>query len=226
MTKHRLRPAVRAGVRLLLIALAAMGLQLVTTTVASADPASTTWLKLRMCESSNRYSVNTGTGYYGAYQFDLPTWRSVGGQGRPDLAGPAEQDYRALYLYRMRGWQPWQCATMLGLRSDGDARSKRVPSYSEAAYIGGRPAPAPAPPPVAAKPAWPGVVYAYGDCAPALKSFQLRMNAFGYGFEGTGCYYQKTQQAVLDLQHANAINDSGRLGPKTWKAAWEGKPPR
>jgi hypothetical protein len=224
MTKHRLRPSVRAGVRLLLIALAAAGLQLVTTTVAAADPPSTTWLKLRMCESSNRYAVNTGTGYYGAYQFDLPTWRSVGGQGRPDQAGPAEQDYRALYLYRMRGWQPWQCATMLGLRADGDARSKRIPSYAESAYIGGRPAPAP--PPVQAKPAWPGLVYAYGDCAPALKSFQLRMNAFGYGFQGTGCYYQKTQQAVLDLQRANAINDSGRLGPKTWKAAWEGKAPR
>ncbi|WP_236792455.1 transglycosylase family protein [Amycolatopsis sp. GM8] len=225
MTKHRYR---RAGVRVLLIALVAGTLQLLTSTAASADPAASTWLKLRMCESSNRYTVNTGTGYYGAYQFDLPTWRSVGGTGRPDQASRAEQDYRALYLYRMRGWQPWECAGMLGLSADGDARSKRIPSYAEAAYIGGGPAPAPTPPPVSAavRPAWPGLVYAYGDCAPALRTFQLRMNAFGYGFEGTGCYYQKTQQAVLDLQRANAINDSGRLGPKTWKAAWDGKPPR
>lgn len=225
MIKHRLRPA-RMLARLLLVAVAALSVQLVTTGSASADPTSSTWLKLRMCESSNRYTVNTGTGYYGAYQFDLPTWRSVGGQGRPDLASPAEQDYRALYLYRMRGWQPWQCAGMLGLRSDADARSKRVPTYAESAYIGGRPAPAPPANPVAAKPLWPGVVYAYGDCAPALRAFQLRMNAFGYGFEGTGCYFDKTRAAVLDLQRANGINDSSRLGPKTWNAAWTGKPPR
>ena len=229
MIRNRLRPVLSAGTKLVLVALVAMSVQLVTSASASADPSATTWLKLRMCESSNRYSINTGTGYYGAYQFDLPTWRSVGGQGRPDQAGPAEQDYRALYLYRMRGWQPWECAGMLGLRNDNDASSKRVPSYAEAAYIGGGPAPAPIPPPPAAPPAmaaWPGLVYAYGDCAPALRTFQLRMNAYGYGFQGTGCYYGKTQQAVLDLQRANGINDSGRLGPKTWKAAWQGNAPR
>ncbi|AIJ23582.1 transglycosylase family protein [Amycolatopsis methanolica] len=223
MRKPRWRPSARAGARLALAALLALGAQLVAVPSATADPSAATWLKLRMCESSNRYTVNTGNGYYGAYQFDLPTWRSVGGQGRPDLATPAEQDYRALYLYRMRGWQPWECAGMLGLRNDKDARSKRVPTYAESAYIGGGPVPAPV---AGVKPAWPGVVYAYGDCAEALKTFQLRMNAFGYGFTGTGCYYDKTRDAVLDLQRANGINDSGRLGPKTWNAAWEGKAPR
>ncbi|MBE8521392.1 peptidoglycan-binding protein, partial [Amycolatopsis sp. H6(2020)] len=76
------------------------------------------------------------------------------------------------------------------------------------------------------RPAWPGVVYTYGDCADPLKTFQLRMNAFGYGFTGTGCYLEKTRTAVLDLQRANGIKDSGLLGPKTWEAAWTGKPPR
>ncbi len=52
------------------------------------------------------------------------------------------------------------------------------------------------------------------------------MNAFGYGFTGTGCYLDKTRTAVLDLQRANGIKDSGLLGPKTWEAAWTGKPPR
>ncbi|KAA9166354.1 transglycosylase [Amycolatopsis acidicola] len=220
MIKHRLRPVFRLGIRVLVIAILAGGIQIATSTAASADPTASTWLKLRTCESSNRYGINTGNGYYGAYQFDLPTWRSVGGTGRPDQASPAEQDYRALYLYRMRGWQPWECAGMLALRSDGDARSKRIPTYAESAYIGGNGTPA------SGKPAWPGVVYAYGDCAPSLKTFQLRMNAFGYAFDGTGCYYDKTKQAVLDLQRANAINDSGRLGPKTWDAAWNGQPPR
>jgi hypothetical protein len=218
---------IRTLVRLVLIAIAAMSLQLATSVAASADPAGTAWAKLRMCESSGRYDTNTGNGYYGAYQFDLPTWRSVGGAGRPDQTSPREQDHRALYLYRMRGWQPWECAGKLGLKNDADASSKRTPSYEESAYIGGGgdvpspPAGAPGP-----KPAWPGVVYAYGDCAPPLKAFQLRMNAYGYGFTGTGCYLDKTQTAVLELQQANGIKDSGLLGPKTWEAAWTGKAPR
>ncbi|EOD67599.1 transglycosylase family protein [Amycolatopsis vancoresmycina] len=216
----------RSPLRLLLLALAVTGLPLTNPALAAADPAPTAWAKLRMCESSNRYATNTGNGYYGAYQFDLPTWRSVGGGGRPDQAAPAEQDYRALYLYRMRGWQPWQCAGTLNLTGDADARSKRVPTYAEAAYIGGGGLPAPPPGPGGPRPAWPGVVYSYGDCATPLKTFQLRMNAFGYGFSGTGCYYEKTRTAVLDLQRANGIKDSGLLGPKTWDAAWTGKPPR
>lgn len=233
MTISRFGTAKRMVARVLLLATAALGVQAVTITEAAADPSHGAWASLRMCESSGRYNINTGNGYYGAYQFDLPTWKSVGGAGRPDQATPAEQDYRALYLYRMRGWQPWECGGKIGLRNDSDAKSKRKPTYLESAYIGGGgipgpiPAPTPTPPPdPGGKPAWPGVVYAYGDCAPALKSFQLRMNAFGYGFTGTGCYYDKTKQAVLDLQRANGINDSGRLGPKTWKAAWEGKVPR
>jgi hypothetical protein len=209
--------------RFALLAFAALGLQLTVPGAAHADPATTAWAKLRMCEASGRYDTNTGNGYYGAYQFDLQTWRSVGGQARPDQAAPREQDYRALYLYRMRGWQPWQCAGMLGLANDADARSKRVPTYDESAYIGGGPG---QPLPPGPKPAWPGVVYNYGDCAAPLKTFQLRMNAFGYGFAGTGCYLDKTRQAVLALQRANGIKDSGLLGPKTWDAAWNGKPPR
>ncbi|TWH19314.1 transglycosylase family protein [Prauserella rugosa] len=236
MDRRRFRGLTRGFTKLLLIAMAALGVHLALAVPTAADPSRSDWAKLRMCESTERYHVNTGTGYYGAYQFDLPTWRSVGGQGRPDQASPAEQDYRALYLYRMRGWQPWECANMVGLVDDADARSKVVPSRGDAAYIGGRkpaPVPAPAPQPAPgpapapeAKPAWSGLVYAYGDCAPALRTFQLRMNDLGYDFQGTGCYYDKTKQAVLDLQRANDIRDSGRLGPKTWKAAWEGVAPR
>jgi hypothetical protein len=191
---------------------------------ASADPSAGDWSKLRMCESSGRYAVNTGSGYYGAYQFDLSTWRSVGGTGYPHEAAPAEQDYRALYLYRMRGWQPWECAGMIGLVADRDARSKRVPTYTESAYVGGgSSAPVSV---VAGVPAWPGKVYVYGDCDQALRTWQLRMNVYGYNFQGTGCYYAETQRAVLDLQRANGIKDSGKLGPKTWLAAWKGTPPR
>ncbi|MGB3443274.1 MAG: transglycosylase family protein [Actinophytocola sp.] len=192
-------------------------------TTAVADPPGGDWARLRLCESGGRYNIVSASGkHHGAYQFDLPTWRSVGGTGLPHRATPAEQDYRALYLYRMRGWQPWTCARKLGLREDGHARSKRVPSYAESAYMGG----SSAPPPAAWMPPWPGKVFQYGDCHRALRTFQLRMNAFGYDFQGTGCYRDETRTAVFALQRANGIKDSGLLGPKTWTAAWRGQPPR
>jgi Transglycosylase-like domain len=89
-----------------------------TVAPASAAPSGDAWYRLRMCESGNNYRANTGNGYYGAYQFDLSTWRSVGGTGLPSDASPAEQDYRARLLYQARGWAPWGCARTLGLRED------------------------------------------------------------------------------------------------------------
>jgi hypothetical protein len=106
---------------------------------ASADPAANAWARLRECESGDNYAAVSSSGrYLGAYQFDLRTWRSVGGGGYPNQASPLEQDYRALYLYRMRGWQPWGCAGVLALRADADAASHRLPSYADAARIAGR----------------------------------------------------------------------------------------
>jgi resuscitation-promoting factor RpfA len=221
----------RLLVQFLLVAVAAVGVQLTLSGTAAADPPKRDWAKLRHCESTNHYGiVASHGGYYGAYQFDLSTWRSVGGRGYPHRASPREQDYRALYLYRMRGWQPWTCARKLGLREDGHARSKRVPNYAQSAYIGGGGAPAPSPkPPTPPKPggmpAWPGVVFDYGDCHQALRAWQVRMNRYGYDFEGSGCYYAETRTAVLALQRANGIKASGLLGPKTWQAAWQGKRP-
>ena len=62
---------------------------------------------VRQKESGGNYATNTGNGYYGAYQFDLQTWRGVGGTGLPSDASPAEQDMRAQMLYNQRGCSPW-----------------------------------------------------------------------------------------------------------------------
>jgi hypothetical protein len=71
-------------------------------------PTPAQWSALRMCESSNRPNAVSRTGKYrGLYQFDLPTWKSVGGKGDPAKATRAEQHKRAMILYSKRGWQPW-----------------------------------------------------------------------------------------------------------------------
>lgn len=63
--------------------------------------------RIRARESGGNYAENTGNGYYGAYQFSLGTWQSVGGTGNPANASPSEQDARAQALYAARGCSPW-----------------------------------------------------------------------------------------------------------------------
>ena len=90
-----------------------------TATPATAAPSDDPWYRLRVCESGNNYAINTGNGYYGAYQFNAGTWRAYGGRGLPHQNSPAEQDHRAKLLYRDRGWSPWPaCSRKLGLRED------------------------------------------------------------------------------------------------------------
>ena len=72
-----------------------------------ADPdADDPWLGVRNCESHNNYSINTGNGFYGAYQFTISSWDWVAGLigrpdligVRPDLAAPWDQDRLAQAL--------------------------------------------------------------------------------------------------------------------------------
>ncbi len=72
--------------------------------VAPADK----WAALRRCESTDNYAAISPSGIYrGAYQFDVPTWQTVGGSGDPAAAPPEEQDARARELYARRGHAPW-----------------------------------------------------------------------------------------------------------------------
>ena len=52
-------------------------------------------------------AVSAGGTYRGLYQFDLPTWRGVGGRGDPAAASAEEQGRRAAILYARRGPAPW-----------------------------------------------------------------------------------------------------------------------
>ena len=187
---------------------------------ASADPSPNTWYRLRMCESSNNYAINTGNEHYGAYQFDLATWRSVGGRGYPNRASKAEQDMRALILYRKRGWQPWQCASMLGLREDLDARSGRTGDI-----VRPRAGTVPRPPTSTGVPAFPGGShwYTYGEKSRNIKIFQDQMHKRGYFPVGTGDYGPDTRRMVEQLQRLNGLVPNGYIGPNTWRLAWTGR---
>lgn len=71
---------------------------------------------IRNCESGGNYGLDTGNGYYGAYQFSLGTWEGLGGTGLPSSAPPGTQDAAAYRLYKASGWSPWPaCAALLGL---------------------------------------------------------------------------------------------------------------
>lgn len=193
-------------------------LELRHTSTAAADPSAQDWYRLRMCESGNNYKINTGNDHYGAYQFDLPTWRSVGGKGYPYQASAAEQDARALILYRMRGWQPWQCAGIVGLRDDKDARSGRISdikvpggggSGGGGSQSGG-------------STSWPGVYYSLGDHAAGIRTWQLQMRKRGAPLTGTGQFGSNTLAVVKRVQRVNHLPVTGILGPETWKLAWLG----
>ena len=72
------------------------------------------WAALADCESGGNPNAVNPAGYYGLYQFDVSTWRSVGGSGLPTSASAGEQTYRAKLLYKQRGRSPWpNCGRLL-----------------------------------------------------------------------------------------------------------------
>lgn len=84
---------------------------------SSSSPTPAQWAALRMCESGDDYAINTGNGYYGAYQFSLSTWQGLGYGGLPSEASPTVQDAAAQTLYNEAGWSPWPvCSVKLGFR--------------------------------------------------------------------------------------------------------------
>lgn len=69
------------------------------------------WARLRFCEAGGDYTRNSGNGFYGAYQFEMGTWRSYApapyNNMYPSDAPSDVQDQAALALYQRRGAQPW-----------------------------------------------------------------------------------------------------------------------
>ena len=64
--------------------------------------------KIAQCESGgDPRAIGGGGAYRGLLQFDMGTWQSVGGQGDPVNASPAEQYKRGAILYARSGAGQW-----------------------------------------------------------------------------------------------------------------------
>lgn len=78
--------------------------------------------RLAKCESGGRYKINTGNGYYGAFQFNYSTWNSYRKKAKvkakyPHKASKKDQQKVTRLLQYKRGWSPWPaCSAKLGLR--------------------------------------------------------------------------------------------------------------
>ena len=59
--------------------------------VGTANAQGMDWDALAQCEASGNWAANTGNGYYGGLQFNLGTWASYGGSGRPDQNSREQQ---------------------------------------------------------------------------------------------------------------------------------------
>ncbi|MFD8144246.1 transglycosylase family protein [Streptomyces sp. NPDC059708] len=112
------------------------------------------WDCVADCESSGRWAVNTGNGFYGGLQFWQPTWEEHGGlvyAARADLATREQQIRVAEDVLGTQGWEAWPvCAKRYGLAGrmhvvrggdtlDGIARRHRVPGGWRALYEANRP---------------------------------------------------------------------------------------
>ncbi|MEU0400581.1 transglycosylase family protein [Streptomyces sp. NPDC006197] len=77
------------------------------------------WGCVAECESSGRWHVNTGNGFYGGLQFWHPTWVEHGGleyAARADLATRQQQITVAEGVLRTQGWGAWPvCSKRYGL---------------------------------------------------------------------------------------------------------------
>jgi hypothetical protein len=102
-------------------ALAAVTALPAATLAAPADAVTTrTWDRLAQCESSGRWHINTGNGYYGGLQISRSTWRGFGGAryaSLPNRASKAQQIRVAERIKRAQGWGAWPtCSRRIGVR--------------------------------------------------------------------------------------------------------------
>ncbi|MBB1258359.1 transglycosylase family protein [Streptomyces alkaliterrae] len=100
---------------------AGIALPLIGVSHAQAAPVEV-WDKVAACESSGRWQVNTGNGYFGGLQFKQSTWQEFGGTAyarRADLATKEQQIAIAEKVLKGQGPGAWpSCSVRAGLTRD------------------------------------------------------------------------------------------------------------
>lgn len=95
------------------------------------------WDRVAYCESTGRWNINTGNGYYGGLQFAAGTWRSYGGQTYAPTANQATKEQQIAIARRVLAGQgpgAWPvCSVRAGLtKANGGADRNAMPSAGSA----------------------------------------------------------------------------------------------
>ncbi len=200
----------------------------VSGSIVMSQPASaaTTWAQLRQCESGGNYSTSTGNGYYGAYQFSLSTWQSLGYTGLPSSASPATQDEAALRLANRSGFGQWPvCGQGMGADqlAAGASSSGASSSGSGSVSAGGS----------TGTQRWvvsqsaqrladntlftTGLIY---QVRSDVRAWQRQMNRLGYRIKIDGRYGPQSAFAAVLLQGSRGLQEDGICGPRTRAATF------
>jgi len=210
--------------------IAALAFADIALTAGSASAATANDLaRLRGCESGGDYAINTGNGFYGAYQFDQGTWSGLGLSGRPDQAAPSVQDGAVYQLQSQRGWQPWpSCSRQLGLGSGVSApvaapRASYVPRATRSRVVA----------PVRAlhatyssvgAPAYNGHVQSTSDLRSRradVARWQGRMSQRGWDIAVDGLYGPQSAAVATSFAAEKGVAASrGTVNGNVWRAAW------
>ena len=182
---------------------------------AASAATSSDFARLRMCESGGNYHINTGNGFYGAYQFDIGTWRGLGYSGLPSNAGPATQDAAARRLQASRGWSPWPaCSRRLGL---GTSTSQEAPARaSRTRTVASRPA---------GVPAFSGHVLSVADVHTKRADvviWQRRLAVRGWDIAVDGHFGPQSAHvaARFAAEKRIPVAHRGTVSAAVWSAAW------
>ena len=180
--------------------------------LGSAGAASASdFARLRACESGGNYRTDTGNGFYGAYQFDLRTWRGLGLSGLPSAASPGTQDAAAGRLQAARGWQPWPaCSRRLGLGRSREQVSRSRPAASRR---------------VAGVPAFAGRPLTVADVRTRradVVTWQQRMAARGWDVTVDGLFGPQSAgvAARFAAEKGLRVAPAGTVDRTAWTAAW------
>jgi resuscitation-promoting factor RpfA len=212
------KPSVAAPV------LVAGGMTLGLTVAAGAAPASaaapdSAWDRLAQCESGGRWNINTGNGYYGGLQFNLQTWRGVGGSGYPHQASRETQIAMANRLHDARGFQPWpSCSKKLGLRGGGGG------STAAAAAPAPRAAAKASRSRTSAAPAFDGHVMSVkdrGTFRKATRAWQAQMKARGWKITVDGYFGPQSASVAQRFAAQKGLKAApGTVNAAVFTAAW------